>query len=138
MKLTACRVCGLELRPCNLARHFRAQHLPKKKEAEYGTEFVAPKKPIRIGKKKDRRYDEIAPRGEGPHRYRLYRLRAGDLHLVSTAPDAASVGLALVTNYNEGEFSEADDSVGILDTATDPGSWIANPFALGRRNNDAE
>lgn len=131
--LITCPDCERPLRPCNLARHRRAQHLPKNKDAVYGEKYLPPPKPIRRGKKTDRRYDEIAPRGIGPQRYRLYRLRAGDLQLLATAEDGEAVGLALVTLHDEGEFSGSDDSVGILDTATDPGHWIVNPFTLGRR-----
>jgi hypothetical protein len=43
------------------------------------------------------------------------------------------MGRKLVELHDKGEFSIADDSIGVLDTAEDPGSWIANPWALGRR-----
>lgn len=83
-------------------------------------------------KSDDRRYDEIAPRGEGPERYRVYRLRAGELELLATAPSAECMGLALATLHSEGEFI-TDDSVGVLDTAPEPGKWVVNPYSLGRR-----
>lgn len=133
MKVLPCPDCGQKIRPCNHARHRRAKHLPKRKGAKFGEQFITPPSPIRMGKNRDRRYDEIAPRGEGPHRYRIYRLRAGDLQLIATAENPGHLGLALVTLHADGEFDQADDSVGVLDTATDPGHWIVNPFALGRR-----
>lgn len=37
----------------------------------------------------------------------------------------------LVVLDEEGEFV-GDDSVGILDTAQDPGNWLVHPFTLGR------
>lgn len=132
MKVLPCPDCGRTLRPCNMQRH-RRTHLPKAKTDRYGKKYVVPKQPIRLGRSKDRRYDEIAPRGEGGERYRIYRLRAGDLQLLATAGDPQGVGLGLVTLWEEGEFDGGDDSLGILDTATDPGHWIANPWALGRR-----
>lgn len=131
MKTVECG-CGRILRPCNLARHVRARHAPSIEEREFGAMVMAPANPIRIGKRHDRRYDDFVPRGEGPHRYRIYRLRAGDLELLATAPLAENMGLALKTLHEEGEFI-GDDSVGILDTIEDPGHWVANPFTLGRK-----
>lgn len=131
MMKVECPDCGQKIRPCNHARHRRAKHLPKQ-QAPF-TRWAQPPEPMPSRKGEERRYDEHVPRGEGAHRYRLYRLRAGDLALVASAPDPASLGLALVTCHNEGEFSRADDSVGCLDTLTDPGVWLINPWSLGRR-----
>lgn len=132
MNLVLCPDCARELRPCNLARH-RKTHLPQRKKAKYGGRYLAAARPIRLGRKQDRRYDDYVPRGEGPERYRLYRLRAGDLQLLATTGTSQGIGLALVTLHEEGEFAGGDDSIGILDTATDPGHWITNPWTLGRR-----
>lgn len=131
MNTYPCPECGRRVRPSNLARH-RRTHLPRASKAEYGHKFDKPALPITLGKEKDRRYDEHVPRGEGDHRYRIYRLRAGDLELVSTAPTAGGMGLALVTNHAEGEFI-GDDSVGVLDTLVDPGHWVVSPWTLGRK-----
>lgn len=132
MKTVQCP-CGRELRPCNLGRHMKARHLAVPVETDFGHLLVQPVWPIRIGKGTDRRYDEVLPRGEGPHRFRIYRLRAGELQPVATCPEEAAVGTALVRLHGEREF-EGDDSVGVLDTITDPGHWIVNPFTLGRRS----
>jgi hypothetical protein len=132
MKNVACPECGRFMRPSNLDRHRRARHLPRARKRAYGHKFSTPAIPITVGADTDRRYDEHIPRGEGDHRYRIYRLRAGELELVSSAPDAANMGIALVTNHAEGEF-EVDDSPGVLDTLVDPGHWVVNPWALGRR-----
>jgi hypothetical protein len=120
------------LRPCNLNRHRRARHLPKQARTVYGTRYKVPPMPIRLGKQSDRRYDELVPRGEGPNRYRIYRLRAGSLDLLAAAPDPEAFGVAIALLWEEGEMV-GDDSVGVLDTATDPGHWIINPWTLGRR-----
>lgn len=105
---------------------------PKLKKAEYGTRILEPVNPIRIGKGSDRRYDENVPRGEGKYRFRIYRLRAGELQLVAAAPDAQAMGLALATLHGEHEFM-GDDSVGVLDTIVDPGHWVVHPYTLGRK-----
>lgn len=131
MTLIPCPDCNRELRPCNLARH-RRTHLPRRAKARFGERYFKPARPIRLGRKQDRRYDEYVPRGDGPERYRIYRLRAGDLQLIATTASAQGVGLALVTLHEEGEFSGGDDSIGVLDTANDPGNWIVHPFTLGR------
>lgn len=131
MTTRPCPDCGRHIRPCNMLRHRRANHLPQKRKAPYGNLFTVPSTPIRIGKDRDRRYDEIAPRGEGKERYRIYRLRAGGLDLLATAPNPECMGLAIVILYAEGEFVK-DDSLGLLDTAIDPGNWVANPYSLGR------
>ena len=85
-----------------------------------------------MGAEKDRRYDEHVPRGFGPHQFRIYRLRGGELELIASCGQASDMGMALAQLYAEGEFI-IDDSVGVLDTSADPGDWIVNPFALGRR-----
>lgn len=135
MKRVACPECGRHVRPSNLARHRRAQHTPRGTPAKYGHKFRPPALPISVGKEKDRRYDDIVERGEGDHRYRIYRLREGELQLVATAPNAGGMGLGLVTLHAEGEF-EIDDSVGVLDTLEDPGHWVVSPFTLGRRRKE--
>lgn len=131
MSTIACPECGRRIRPSNLARH-RRTHVPKASEATYGHRFDKPALPITLGKEKDRRYDEHVPRGEGDHRFRIYRVRAGELELVATATDGPSMGDALVTLHSEGEWI-GDDSVGVLDTLVDPGHWIVNPWTLGRK-----
>jgi hypothetical protein len=131
VKQVPCTDCGRNFRPSNLARHRKARHLPKAKSTPYGTKFEAPPEPVQQ-KKHDRRYDEAYPRGVGPYRYRIYRLRAGELELIAAAPDAAGLGIGVVRLYEEGEFI-TDDSVGLLDTAEDPGKWVVNPWNLGRR-----
>lgn len=129
-----CPECGRRVRPCNLARHRRARHLPRSRQRKFGRRYEPPAIPIRVGHEKDRRYDEHVPRG-GENLFRIYRLRAGELELVATAPDAGGMGLALVTLAQEGEFI-VDDAVGVLKTDTDPGRWIVNPFSLGRRKGE--
>ena len=132
MRTVACPDCNKRLRPCNLTRHRRA-HMPKPVVAEHGVRFVPSSQPLVQGKpKNDRRYDEVAPRGIGPFRYRLYRLRAGNLELLAAVETAQALGEELVAQHAKGAFVN-DDSVGILDTATEPGKWISNPWTLGRR-----
>src|SRR5262245_26652754 len=132
MKNATCPECGRRVRPSNLSRHRRARHMPRPRACNWGTRFTQPALPIRIAAWDDRRYDEVAPRGEGPARYRIYRLRAGELELVGYTGTACEMGEALVDLHDKGEFI-VDDSVGCLDTKTDPGHWIVHPFALGRR-----
>lgn len=133
MRTTVCPDCHKRLRPCNLTRHRRA-HMPKAVSAENGVRFVPSSQPLTQGKpKNDRRYDEIAPRGIGPYRYRLYRLRGGNLDLLAAVETAQALGEELVAQHIKGAFAGGDDSVGILDTATEPGKWISNPWTLGRR-----
>lgn len=127
--LRTCPDCGRKIRPSNLHRHRVAQHFPRGVATSWGRRYTVPAMPM---KSDDRRYDEIAPRGEGPERYRVYRLRAGELELLATAPSAECMGLALATLHSEGEFI-TDDSVGVLDTAPEPGKWVVNPYSLGRR-----
>jgi len=126
-----CPECGRRVRPSNLARH-RRTHVPKASKTPYGHKFDKPALPITLGKEKDRRYDEHVPRGEGLHRYRIYRVRGGELELVATAQDGPSMGKALVTLHDEHEWV-GDDSVGVLDTLIDPGHWVVNPWTLGRK-----
>lgn len=102
----------------------------QRKRTSYGSKFVG--RPIRQGKDRDRRYDDVFPRGIGPYRFRVYRLRAGQLDLIAAAPEPGDMGDALFRLYSEGEFI-GDDSVGVLDTAEDPGHWVVSPFTLGRR-----
>jgi hypothetical protein len=132
-KTVGCPECGRRIRPSNLERHRRAQHLPQGRRHKFGRKFTQPAIPISVGRENDRRYDEIAPRGVGPERFRLYRLRAGELQLLATTPTPEGIGLALFTLWSEGEY-EIDDSFGCLDTAEDPGHWVANPWSLGRRS----
>jgi hypothetical protein len=127
-----CPECNRRVRPCNLQRHRRGQHLPKGTRTRYGRKFKQPVIPITVGRDQDRRYDEIAPRGDGPERHRLYRLRTGELQLLATCGTPEAAGLGLFTLWSEGEF-DVDDSAGWLDTLEEPGHWVANPWALGRR-----
>ena len=131
MKTLPCPDCGKAIRPSNLARHRRAQHLPKARMSAHGTSYEPPAKPMRLEASKARRHDEVAPRGVGPYRYRIYRLRAGDLELLEAVPTAARMGRALVDLHATGSFV-GDDSVGVLDTKEDPGHWVVSPFTLGR------
>lgn len=135
MKTVACPDCGRTIRPSNLARHRKAYHLPRAERTPYGTALKLPAMPIKVGRKKDRRYDDEVPRGEGPNRFRLYRLRAGDLQLIHAVATPRDLGEALVRLHARGEFV-GDDSVGVLDTITEPGSWIISPFTLGRRSTE--
>jgi hypothetical protein len=132
MKTLPCPDCGRAIRPCNLRRHRASKHVPRRSRTPYGSKFDAPPMPIRVGKSRDRRYDEIAPRGPGPERFRIYRLRAGELELLATAGSPEAFGIGLMTLWTDGEFV-GDDSVGVLDTAEDPGHWIVSPFTLGRK-----
>lgn len=131
MSTAACPECGRKIRPSNLARH-RRTHWPEANRVAYGHRFDKPTLPITLGKEKDRRYDEHVPRGEGDHRFRIYRVRAGDLELVATAETGSDMGVALVQLHADGEWI-GDDSVGVLDTLVDPGHWIVNPWTLGRK-----
>lgn len=131
-KRIPCPDCGRKMVPSNLGRHRLAKHIPQKSRTKYGTRLSIPALPIKLGKKKDRRYDDLVPRGEGDNRYRIYRLRSGDLQLLATTDSPQAMGLALTTLHDEGEW-EGDDSVGVLDTATEPGHWIVSPWTLGRR-----
>lgn len=111
-------------------------HYPKLQPRDWGHKCQPATRPIRLGSERDRRYDEHVPRGVGAHRYRIYRLRAGELHLVATAPEPEHLGVALVICDEEGEWDQVDDSVGALDTAREPGHWVINPFTLGRRQEE--
>jgi hypothetical protein len=133
MRRVPCPDCGRKIRPSNLKRHRAARHIPRVLVAEHGVEFTVPQQPIKQKPGKDRRYDDIAPRGVGPYRFRIYRLRAGDLQMLAAVETPEDMGRELVKLHSEGRFSVPDDAVGILDTAEDPGDWIANPWALGRR-----
>lgn len=99
------------------------------------TYLAAPKRPIRQFRTHDHRYDEHFPRGEGPYRFRIYRLRGGELQMIAAAPTPGDYGAALYELYQDGEFI-ADDATGVLDTVPDPGDWIIHPFALGRRREE--
>jgi hypothetical protein len=135
-RLIQCPDCPRKVRPCNLERHQR-QHEPQAEIYHLGfTKFGPPKIPITLGRERDRRYDEYVPRGIGPYRYRIYRLRGGELGLLGAAPDPMAWGLAVTTWHVEGEFV-VDDATGVLDTAEDPGDWVINPWALGRRQPEA-
>lgn len=124
--------CGMRVRPSNLKRH-RRTHLPPAVERGWGTQFLRPTRPIRWKSgTHDRRYDEHYPRGEGPFRFRIYRLRGGELQLIAAAPTPPCFGTALYELDQDGEFI-TDDATGVLDTVPDPGNWVVHPFALGRR-----
>lgn len=136
-RLVRCEACGRKLRASNLERHLRGVHMLKAQPRPYGKKYRQPLIPITVGKEQDRRYDAIAQRGPGsPEQHRIYRLRAGELQLLATAPDPASVGVAIFTLWSEGEF-EVDDSVGWLNTESEPGHWVASPWSLGRRKETA-
>lgn len=131
MTTVECPECGRELRPCNLERH-RNTHVPVAERRAGYTKALAPRRPIMQYRTHDHRYDEAFPRGEGPFRFRVYRLRAGELQLIGAAPTPGAFGEALYAFHEEGEFI-TDDSAGVLDTVPDPGDWIVHPWALGRR-----
>ena len=130
----SCPECGSRVRPCNLTRH-RLTHIPKPEEREGYTYLRPAKRPIRQFRTHDHRYDEAFPRGEGPYRFRIYRLRGGELQMIAAAETPGDYGQALFELYNDGEYI-ADDATGVLDTAPEPGDWIVHPFALGRRRDE--
>ena len=76
--------------------------------------------------------EELDPRDER-NRYRIYRLRKGELELLATTATSGGVGLAVVTLADEGEFGY-DDCLGVLDGlgGRKRGRWLSNPFATGR------
>lgn len=131
MKTIACSACGRKVRPCNLERHMRT-HYPVPQNAGWGTRWLSAKRPLKRGSNQDRLYDEVVPRGEGPHRFRLYRMRAGELDLLATVESPPAVGVGLYYLDQDGEFV-TDDATGVLDTLEDPGHWLVHPYALGRR-----
>lgn len=110
--------------------------MPPAIERGWGTQVGRPRRPIRQFRNHDHRYDEHYPRGEGQFRFRIYRLRGGELQLIAAAPTPPAFGTALYYLDQEGEFI-TDDAVGVLDTVPDPGNWIVHPFALGRRLEEA-
>lgn len=127
------------MRGSNLARH-RMTHLPisELRRTEFGTYtyFRQARRPLLQSRRHETRYDEVSPRGHGPTRFRIYRLRGGELQLLAAAPSPQTFGLALVDLKARGEFIP-DDATGVLDTAEDPGGWIVHPFALGRTRSAA-
>lgn len=127
--------CGMRVRPCNLVRH-RRSHVPDEIDTGWGTKFLRPRRPLLQSRDHDRRYDEHFPRGEGKYRFRIYRLRGGELQLLAAAPTPPCYGTALYELDQDGEFI-ADDALGILDTLPEPGHWIVHPFALGRTRTEA-
>ena len=142
-KLVSCPECKRRVRACNLARH-RDAHLPTPEhrqvdfkrpnapiEQGHYTYFAQAKQPLLQHRTHDHRYDEAFPRGDGQFRFRIYRLRGGELQLVAAADTPANYGIALLDLKRLGEFIP-DDSTGVLDTADEPGGWIVHPFALGR------
>jgi hypothetical protein len=135
-KRSKCPDCGEKVRGSNLARH-RRSHMPtpeRRLADEVGKPYIfyAPaRRPLLQYRTHDTRYDELAPRGHGDTRYRIYRLRGGELQLIAAAATPCSFGCALVDLKTRGEFI-SDDATGVLDTAEDPGGWIVHPFALGR------
>jgi hypothetical protein len=81
-------------------------------------------------------WDDVAPR-RLKERYRIYRLRGGELTLVATTGTPGGVGVAAVTLHGEGEFP-VGCACGVLDALPDgteddqPGVWIVNPWEAGR------
>jgi hypothetical protein len=134
MTTVACPECGRRVRPCNLTRH-RQTHIPEAEPRGGWTYLRTPRRPIRQFRTHDHRYDEHFPRGEGPFRFRIYRLRAGVLELIAAAETDGDFGKALYQLHLEGEYI-TDDATGVLDTAPEPGDWIVHPFALGRRREE--
>ena len=76
--------------------------------------------------------EELDPWDER-NRYRIYRLRKGQLELLATTPTVRGVGLTIATLSDEGEFGY-DDRLGVLDgiRGRGKGRWMTNPFATGR------
>jgi len=90
---------------------------------------------------------ELASDRRPEERFRIYRLRDGELKCIATTPDPEGIGLALYTLRSEGEITN-DDRTGVLDCFHEPedlaenaalafpqmtptGTWISNPFARG-------
>lgn len=141
MKQVKCPDCGSRVRPCNLTRH-RRSHVPiAELRTQGGLEewryLRQPKRPIRQFRTHDHRYDEAFPRGEGNYRFRIYRLRGGELQMIAAASTPGDYGCALFELHHDREFI-TDDAVGVLDTLPEPGDWIVHPFALGRRREEDE
>ncbi|HSE44890.1 MAG TPA: hypothetical protein VLA89_06135, partial [Gemmatimonadales bacterium] len=113
----------------------RRTHMPVAEDRGNFTQFHPARRPIRQYRTHDHRYDEHFPRGEGRYRFRIYRLRGGELQMIGAAPTAGDFGEALFRFHEEGEFI-ADDATGVLDTLPEPGDWIVHPFALGRRRSE--
>jgi hypothetical protein len=68
------------------------------------------------------------------NRFRIYRLIARDLQILTTVETREAIGVALCTLHEDGEFESA--AVGVLDTRGAPrgsGVWIVNPYEAGRR-----
>ena len=132
MTTVTCPDCGNPgVRPCNLERH-RRTHAPIPEYRPQGyTFFREPKRPLLQYRTHDRRYDEWFPRGLGLYRFRIYRLRGGELQLIAAAPTPEYFGVGLYDLHKRGEYIP-DDATGVLDTLTEPGIWVIHPFALGR------
>lgn len=66
-------------------------------------------------------------------RFRVYRLRDGELDLLATTPTPEGAQLTVVTLFGEGEFGPAD-AVGVLDALPSgreedqTGVWVVNPW----------
>lgn len=89
--------------------------------------------------------DDHYPR-EPAHRYRIYRLRAGDREVLGTTPTAGGIGEGIVAWAEEGDLLDSD-VLGVLDCQGDgenpldefghythSGRWLVNPYAAaGRR-----
>lgn len=64
-------------------------------------------------------------------RYKIYRLRAGELQEIASTDTPGGVGQAIITLAGEDEF--AGCCLGILDTCPGgvpavTGKWLVNPF----------
>lgn len=83
-------------------------------------------------------WHDLAPR-RPEERFRIYRLRYGELELLATTPTAEGMGVALCTLAEEGEWVE-NEAVGVLDTLgrdDEPGTWIVNPYVTTTRGASA-
>ena len=92
--LVSCPECGSRVRPCNLTRHRRDTRPRGRKSGRATRTSGRPRRPLRQFRTHDHRYDEHFPRGEGPFRFRIYRLRGGELQMIAAAETAGDCGQA--------------------------------------------
>ena len=71
----------------------------------------------------------IADRMEDAEAYRIYRLCDNkDLELIATCTDKASVGVALVTLAEEGEFDRCPVGLMFRPEGAEKGKWLIKPW----------
>lgn len=84
-------------------------------------------------------HNDLWPRDNPEYKYRIYRLYLGELEVLAACPDAAGIGVALVTM--DDDLKQCDPpqrladagTIGVLDVMPDgkngvPGEWIIKPF----------